>query len=52
MIRTRKPIVVMKFGGTSVGDVSRIKHVAEIVRDYQSENPETGILVVVSAMAG
>lgn len=42
----------MKFGGTSVGDVSRIKHVAEIVRDYRLENPEIGILVVVSAMAG
>jgi aspartate kinase len=45
-------IVVMKFGGTSVGDVARIKHVAEIVRDYKRENPADGVVVVLSAMAG
>jgi aspartokinase/homoserine dehydrogenase 1 len=45
----RRPLAVMKFGGTSVGDASRIRNVAEIVRDaaYSSD-----IVVVVSAMAG
>jgi len=46
------PVVVMKFGGTSVGDVSRIKNVAEIVREYKRENPGIGVVVVLSAMAG
>ena len=49
---TLRPIVVMKFGGTSVGDVSRIKNVAEIVRTFKQENPGTGVVVVLSAMAG
>lgn len=44
--------VVMKFGGTSVGDVARIKHVAEIVSQYRRDNPGVGIVVVLSAMAG
>jgi bifunctional aspartokinase / homoserine dehydrogenase 1 len=45
----RRPLAVMKFGGTSVGDASRILNVAGIVRDaaYASD-----IVVVVSAMAG
>ena len=45
----RRPLAVMKFGGTSVGDASRILNVADIVRDaaYSSD-----IVVVVSAMAG
>jgi aspartokinase/homoserine dehydrogenase 1 len=45
----RRPLAVMKFGGTSVGDASRILNVASIVRDaaYSSD-----IVVVVSAMAG
>jgi bifunctional aspartokinase / homoserine dehydrogenase 1 len=45
----RRPLAVMKFGGTSVGDASRILNVAGIVRDaaYTSD-----IVVVVSAMAG
>jgi bifunctional aspartokinase / homoserine dehydrogenase 1 len=44
-----RPLAVMKFGGTSVGDASRILNVAGIVRDaaYSSD-----IVVVVSAMAG
>ncbi len=45
-------IVVMKFGGTSVGDVARIKNVADIVKTYKIENPGVGIVVVLSAMAG
>ncbi len=45
----RRPLAVMKFGGTSVGDASRIRNVAGIVRDaiYAGD-----IVVVVSAMAG
>ncbi|MFT8850193.1 aspartate kinase [Acetobacter orientalis] len=44
------PRIVMKFGGTSVGDIERIKAVAERVKKQK----ETGcdVLVVVSAMAG
>jgi aspartate kinase len=44
--------VVMKFGGTSVGDVTRIRNVAEIVQEYRKGNPGTGVVVVLSAMAG
>jgi hypothetical protein len=29
----RRPLAVMKFGGTSVGDASRIRNVAGIIRD-------------------
>jgi len=45
----RRPLAVMKFGGTSVGDASRILNAAGIVRDaaYSSD-----VVVVVSAMAG
>jgi bifunctional aspartokinase / homoserine dehydrogenase 1 len=45
----RRPLTVMKFGGTSVGDASRIRNVAGIVRDAVYAND---IVVVVSAMAG
>ena len=41
---------VLKFGGTSVGTIERIQHVAKIIgkeRDLGNE-----IIVVVSAMAG
>lgn len=51
-IEGRSPVVVMKFGGTSVGSVERIQHVAEIVLRYRAENPGVGVVVVVSAMAG
>ena len=47
--RNRRPLAVMKFGGTSVGDASRILNVAGIVRDAAFT---TDIVVVVSAMAG
>ena len=43
-------MIVMKFGGTSVGDAGRIANVARIVRDHW-RNGEA-IVVVVSAMAG
>lgn len=45
-------IVVKKFGGTSVGDVQRIKNVARLIKDYAEANPDVAVVVVVSAMAG
>ncbi len=42
---------IMKFGGSSVADASRIKSVADIVLS-KAENEETGPVVVVSAMKG
>ena len=41
---------VLKFGGTSVGTIDRIQHVANIIKnEYEKGNQ---IIVVVSAMAG
>ncbi len=45
-------IVVKKFGGTSVGDIPRIKRVAELLYRYTQSNPQDSLVVVVSAMAG
>jgi aspartate kinase len=42
--------IVMKFGGTSVGDVNRIRHVAQIVKSEVDRGNQ--VAVVVSAMAG
>ena len=42
--------IVMKFGGTSVADVDRIKHVAERVAGQVADGDD--VAVVVSAMAG
>ena len=42
-------IVVMKFGGTSVADISRIKNVASIINDNFKKYK---LVVVLSAMAG
>ena len=42
-------IVVMKFGGTSVADISRIKNVASIINDNYKKYK---LVVVLSAMAG
>jgi len=54
-VRTRnkqnqlKPLVIMKFGGTSLADAECIRQVTDIVRDaLQTQSA----LVVVSAMAG
>lgn len=44
-----KPTVVQKFGGTSVGNLDRIKNVAQIVKKSSSGQKN---IVVVSAMAG
>ena len=41
---------VLKFGGTSVGSIERIQHVANIIKkEHDSGNQ---VIVVVSAMAG
>lgn len=45
-------LVVKKFGGTSVGDVQRIRNVAKLVKEWGEAHPDTRIVVVVSAMAG
>jgi aspartate kinase len=43
-------LVVQKYGGTSVGDVERIRHVAR--RVFNTKNQGNQVVVVVSAMAG
>ena len=43
-------IVVLKFGGTSVGNVKKIKRVAKIIIDYKKRNYK--VIVVSSAMSG
>lgn len=45
----KKPLRVMKFGGTSVGDASRIGKVVEIIR---KASRDFDLAVVVSAMSG
>ena len=42
-------IVVMKFGGTSVANISKIKNVALIIKKHHKKNK---LVVVLSAMAG
>ena len=46
----QKPRIVMKFGGTSVGDIERIRAVAKRVKREVDAGAE--VAVVVSAMAG
>ena len=43
-------IVVLKFGGTSVGSISKIKNVAKIIIRYLKKRYK--VIVVSSAMAG
>tara|TARA_B100001057_G_scaffold215456_1_gene215732 strand:+ start:11150 stop:12370 length:1221 start_codon:yes stop_codon:yes gene_type:complete len=43
-------IVVLKFGGTSVGTTKKIKKVAEIIADYKKKKYK--IIVISSAMSG
>jgi aspartate kinase len=45
-------LVVKKFGGTSVGDIARIKNVAALIKDFKERNPDTEVVAVVSAMSG
>lgn len=47
--KVKRPLQVMKFGGTSVGDASCIRRVIEIVR---AASRHSGVVVVVSAMSG
>ena len=42
--------VVLKFGGTSVGNIDRIKTVANIIGSYKKKS--VGVIVVSSAMSG
>ena len=42
--------VVLKFGGTSVGNIERIKKVAKIIATYKKKG--LGVIVVSSAMSG
>ena len=43
-------LIVQKYGGSSVGNIERIKNVASRIADYRSKGHK--IVVVVSAMAG
>ena len=43
-------IVVLKFGGTSVGTIKKIKRIAEIIADYRKKNYR--VIVISSAMSG
>ena len=43
-------IVVLKFGGTSVGSINRIKKVADIIKTYKKK--KYSVVVVSSAMSG
>ena len=47
-MQMKKDIIVMKFGGTSVGDADRIKRVAD--RVIKAKNNGSDVVVVVSAM--
>ncbi len=46
----KKPLIVQKFGGTSVGSVERIHKVAEHI--IKAKNDGNQVVVVVSAMSG
>ena len=43
-------IVVLKFGGTSVGTVKKIKKIADIIAEYKKKNYK--VIVISSAMSG
>ena len=43
-------IVVLKFGGTSVGTIKKIKKVADIIENYKRKNYK--VIAVSSAMSG
>ena len=49
MANVNRPLRVVKFGGTSVGDAPRIRKVLDIIRDAARESD---LVVVVSAMSG
>ena len=43
-------ILVLKFGGTSVGTIEKIKKVADIIANYKKKNYK--VIVISSAMSG
>ncbi len=43
-------IIVLKFGGTSVGNLERIKKISKLITNYKKKN--FGVIVVSSAMSG
>ena len=43
-------IVVLKFGGTSVGTIKKIKKVADIIKKFKKK--KYSVIVVSSAMSG
>ncbi|MGH9434569.1 MAG: aspartate kinase [Terriglobia bacterium] len=49
MAKAEKPLIVMKFGGTSVGNAERMQCVAELVREHAKR---AEVALVVSAMGG
>ncbi|MEF1230484.1 aspartate kinase, partial [Vibrio fortis] len=46
----KMPLIVQKFGGTSVGSIERIHSVAEKI--IEAKNDGNQVVVVVSAMSG
>ena len=49
MSNVKKPLRIVKFGGTSVGNATRVRKVVEIIRDAARDSD---LVVVVSAMSG
>jgi bifunctional aspartokinase / homoserine dehydrogenase 1 len=47
--KVKRPLIVMKFGGTSLGNAERMQSVAQILQEHAQE---ADLLVVVSAMGG
>ena len=43
-------LIVQKYGGTSIANVEKIRHVANIIAKHKKEGDD--VVVVVSAMAG
>ena len=43
-------LIVLKFGGTSIGSIKKIKHVAELIQRYH--NKKKKLIVISSAMSG
>ncbi len=49
MAHDDKSLIVMKFGGTSVGSAERMENVASLIKEHSRQ---AGVVVVVSAMGG
>ena len=48
-VKAKKPLVVMKFGGTSVGSAERMQNVGNLLAEHAQQ---AELAVVVSAMGG